>query len=147
MTDKSDGSQLMTSGSRDVQLTNHRRQLSADSTSSLQNSLLLVNADDVELNRFTRHHHNFTSSPVMSETIQDVSLFAAFIVYSIKFRYRLSFFQFKLIILFFLNNCLLLVLNNFNKYPLTLKSSDCLDFFGTSYVQTSSVGKKRFRME
>jgi len=43
----------MTSASRDVQLTNHRRQLSADSASSLQCSLLLANADDVELNRLS----------------------------------------------------------------------------------------------
>lgn len=42
---------------RDVQLTNHRRQLSVDSTFSLQSSLLLANADDVELNRFSSRQH------------------------------------------------------------------------------------------
>ena len=46
---KSDGSQFMTSPSRDVERTNHRRQLSADSASSL---LWLANADDVHLSRF-----------------------------------------------------------------------------------------------
>jgi len=74
MSDKSDSSQLMTLVSPDAQLTNHRRQLSADSTSSQQSSLLLANVDDVELNRFTRH---VTTSPVTSandsETI-DASL-------------------------------------------------------------------------
>jgi len=63
MTEKQDSSQLMTSSSRDVQLTNHRRQLSADSASSLQISLLLANADDVELNRFSRQ---VTTSPLAS---------------------------------------------------------------------------------
>ena len=42
----------MTSASRDVQPTNHRRQLSAGSASSL----LLASADDVELNRFSQQH-------------------------------------------------------------------------------------------
>ena len=63
MVDKSESSQLVTSPSRGIQLTNHRRQLSADSASSQQSSLLLLNIDDVELNRFTRH---ITTSPSMS---------------------------------------------------------------------------------
>jgi len=68
MADKSESPQLVTSASRDVQLTNHRRQLSADSATSLQSSLLLANIDDVELNRFTRHA---TTSPVMSVNESD----------------------------------------------------------------------------
>ena len=63
MNDKSENSQLVTSPSRGVQLTNHRRQLSADSASSQQSSLLLLNIDDVELNRFSRH---VTTSPSIS---------------------------------------------------------------------------------
>jgi len=66
VTDKSDVSPLMTSESRDVQLANHRRQLSADSTSSL----LLANADDLELNRFTR---NVTIPSVNEVERNDVS--------------------------------------------------------------------------
>ena len=62
-TDKSESPQLVTSASRDVQLTNHRRQLSADSASSLQSSLLLANINDVELNRLSRH---VTTSPLAS---------------------------------------------------------------------------------
>ena len=63
MVDKSESPQLVTSPSRGIQLTYHRRQLSADSASSQQSSLLLLNIDDVELNRFTRH---VTTSPSMS---------------------------------------------------------------------------------
>lgn len=89
MTNKSDSSQLVTSPAHSVQLTNHRRQLSADSASSLPHltnhrrqlsadsasSLLLLNLDDVELNRFTRHVT--TSPPVClhdAETTADVNI-------------------------------------------------------------------------